>query len=235
MHTRVQTKPLQDLTWAEAEEAGLKTKTSWSQAGRSLLPDAEPTAMHIGRYDCYDLYPESQTRPKRVSNKPAVIIDLLAALFTVTRSAKRYRDSAQTCYQYGQHGFARAARRQKETLYAIKDKGLVGAIRTGRVRAVGTHGCLTVYRGEGYCFHSLLRPKGVVLPEAGNDPLTVEAKPKATNEPRLKDAVHTLEQLLVNADDAVKAGEFERLSFPPREQVVRHRREDDYCDQEQYD
>lgn len=226
--TAVEPQPLRHLNWDEAQAAGLKTKTSWSQAGRSLVQNAEPAAIHIGRYDVYDLYDESQTRPKRVSNKPPVIIDLLAAIFTVTRSAKRYRNSAETNYKYGKHGFAGSARRQKAHLYGLKDKGLIAAFRAGRVQAVGTHGCLTIYRGEGYCFHSLLRPKDAVLPEVGTDPLTVEAKPKATDEPRLKDAVHTLEELQVSADDAIKAGEFDRLSFPPREQVVRHRNDDDF-------
>ena len=35
---------LQDLSWADAAAVRLKTKTAWSQAGRSLRPDAEPAA-----------------------------------------------------------------------------------------------------------------------------------------------------------------------------------------------
>ena len=225
----------QELTWDEAEAAKLKTKTAWSQAGRRLVQDAEPAAMHIGRYDVYFLYDESQTRPKRVG-KPPLNIDLLAALFTATRAAKRYRNAAQTHYQMFQHGFASTCRRQKERLYQLKDNGLVAAVRSGRVQAVSAHGCLTVYKGGGYCYHSLLRPKGAVLPEAGTDPLTVEAKPKEADEPRLKDAVHTLKELPALADDAIKAGEFERLSFPPRQRPVRqvstmrfgYSEEDDY-------
>lgn len=229
MNTTIKPEPqLKDLSWDEAKAAGLKTKTSWSQAGRSLLSAAEPAAMHIGRYDVYDLYDESQTHPKRVSKKPAVIIDLLAALFTITRSAKRYRDSAQACYRSEQYGFAGSASRQKKHLYQLKDNGLVAAVHTGRVKAIGTHGCLTIYRGEGYCYHSLLRPKGIVLPEVGNAPLIIEAKPKTTDEPRLKDAVHTLQELPPLADIAIKAGEFERLSFPARERVNRHRNDDYY-------
>jgi hypothetical protein len=229
------TQQLRDLSWDEAKAAGLKTKTAWSQAGRSLARDAKPAALHHGWYDSYCLYDVSQTRPKRISKKPPEIIDLLAAIFTVTRSAKRYRNSAQTCYQYGKHGFASNFRKQKEHLYQLKDDGLVAAVRNGRVQAVGTHGRLTVYRGEGYCFHSLLRPKGAVLPEVGNNPLTVEAKPKATDEPRLKDAVYTLEELKVSAADAVATGEFERYSFPARERVLRHRHEDDDYDEEEYE
>jgi hypothetical protein len=230
---------LEHLTWDAAEAAGLRTKTSWSQAGRSLVPNAKPAALHHGKYDTYFLYAESQSRPKRVvTEKPAVPIDLLAAIFTVTRSAKRYRDSAQTCYQHRKHGFARMARKQKEYLYELKDDGIVAAFRQGRVQAVGTHGCLAVYRGEGYCYHSLLHPKGTVLPElktrgttdTGNEPLTVEAKPRGTKEPRLKDACHTLEELPKLAEEALASGEFVRLSFPPRQPEPRYH--DRYYDEE---
>ena len=36
-------------------------------------------------------------------------------------------------------------------------------------------GVLTVYRGEGYCYHSLLRPSDVELPEEAAGELTVDA------------------------------------------------------------
>ena len=223
------------LTYAESGAAGLKTQTAWGKGGRSLLRDARPAAWYLSRYDMYYLYDVSQTRPKRVGT-PTVAIDVCSALFTVTRSAKRFRDAAQAHYKISQHGFSGRCRRQKEHLYALKDNGLVAAVRNGRVQAVGTHGCLTVYRGGGYCFHSLLRPKGAVLPDTGNEPLTVEAKPKNVDEPRLKDAIHTLSELPPLADEAVKAVEFERLAFPTRKRVVRYSRNDDYDNgKEDYD
>lgn len=226
---------LKHFTWDEAASAGLRTKTAWSQAGRSLLRDAKPAALHNGRYDTYYLYDESQTRSKRVVNeRPPVSIDLLAAIFTATRSAKRYRDAAQAHYLNDHHGFAGTSRKRKEYLYTLKDNGIVAAVHQGRLQAVGRHGVLTVYRGEGYCFHSLLRPKESLLPEVGTEPLTVEAKPKESDEPRLTDACQTLEQL-PGAADAVNAVEFDRLSFPARMRKARHRHDYEEKEDSEYD
>ena len=149
------------------------------------------------------------------SERPPKEIDLLVACWTVSRSAKRYRDMAQTCYRRRKHGFAGEARRQKDHLYTLKDRGIVAAHLSGRIAPVSLVGDgLVEYRGEGFCFHSFLCPKGVNLPSSCNgQPLLVEAKPKEAREPRLRDAVHTLEALPEVPDS------FERLV--PKWQIIR--------------
>ena len=227
---------LQHLTWTAANTAGLMMKTGWEQAGRSLLWDAKPAAIHREKDTIYYLYAVDQTSPKQVETIP-VTIDLLASIFTVTRSAKYYRDLAQTCYHDENIGLAKSASLQKKHLYALKDNGLVAAVRNGRVQAVGTQGCLTIYRGEKYCFHSLLRPKGALLPEVSHEPLRVAAKSKSIDESRLIIAVRTLEELPSLVDDAVKAGDFERMAFSARKlpeppaPSMRY----DYSEEEDYD
>src|SRR5690348_6256369 len=47
-------------------------------------------------------------------------IDLLAAIFAVNRSAKRYRNTK--CYAGRNHSFATRAKEQKELLYELKDR-----------------------------------------------------------------------------------------------------------------
>lgn len=201
------------------------------------LPRDAAVREEAGRWSYRFLWPREMVEaarlahpPRRIKSAPAKHVDLLAAIFGVNRSAKRYRDAAQKNYQSGTHGFAGNCKERKEQLYRLKDRGIVEAYRNGRLNAEGVHGVLTVYRGEGYCFHSLLRPVGAVLAElefAANASgcLYVEQKPKSAREPRLKDSIATLEAL---SKDEEHAG-FHRLSFPPRPQRARYRDyEDDY-------
>lgn len=200
--------------WTEVPEY-LKTKTSWAQEGRSVLRGSEPVAIietsYCGRrVGCYGLYSHGQTKPKRQCvRRPPKVIDLLAAIWTVTRTAKRYRDAASKSYKKGKHGMAGQCRRRKEQLYLLKDKGIAEAVHLGRISAVGIHGGFCVYRGEGYCFHSALKPIEFDPPEGSvrDDTLTVEAKPKQ-KEPRLYDAEHTLSTI-----KSMQVG-FERLDYP---------------------
>jgi len=177
----------------------------------------------------YDVYRISDCVPMRaVKEVPPVEIDLLQAVFTANKAAKRYRDSAQSNYRHGQHGFAGHAKETKETLYALKDKGIAAAYRQGRLSFVGTHGNMGLYRGDGYCFHSTLIPETCELVDNQQEAVFVEAAPKGTREGRLKDATHTLAAL---ADDT--AG-FRRLSRPAivREQEDRaYRPSEDYNDE----
>lgn len=185
--------------WDEAFADGLRTRTQWNKKGRALLKDAKPISEFLGNYDNYHLYPESATRLKiRFNVYPAKKIDLLASIFVVTRAAKRYRDAASKCYELKAYGPATTNRHKKEICYELKDRGIVSAFRSGLIHPVSTSSNLTVYRGDGYCFHSLLRPVEWVQPENQNtedNPIFVEAKPKDPKEPRLKDAIATLEAL----------------------------------------
>ena len=155
---------------------------------------------HAARVRQAEANPEWQQAVNRRKNRkehPPQKVDLLAAIFAATRSAKRYRDAAQTCYRAGKHGFAGHARRQKASLYALKDRGIAAVYLAGRIAPVRRVGDgLVEYRGEGYCYHSTLHPKGLDMPVAAEShPLLVEAKPREAAEPKLKDAVHTLKAL----------------------------------------
>ena len=164
------------------------------------------------RYDGYRL---SDCRPvRKCTERPPNSIDLLAAIFAVNKSAKRYRDAASKCYGAGSHAFARAASRRKQELYDLKDRGIAEALRTDRLSLVGIHGGLALYRGAGYCFHSTLLRDVEPIPEALNtENVFVEAKPREATEPRLKDAIKTLEDL-PDADEDCR-----RLSQPRHERI----------------
>jgi hypothetical protein len=70
----------------------------------------------------------------------------------------------------------------------------------GFVAAACLHGTLTVYRGSGYCFHSPLRPTGVILESHSSNEVFVEARPRKASEMRLCDATATLEQIAVDRE-----------------------------------
>jgi len=203
----------------------------------------EAAKMESGKYWVRFLWPAEIVEAVRLAHPARKVkivepktVDLLAAIFGVNRSAKRYRDAAQMNYRSGAHGFAGNCKERKQALYILEDRGIVEACRLGRLKAEGTHGVLTVYRGEGYCFHSLLRPLGPSLPALefdANDAgcLFVEQKLKSAREPRLKDSIATLEAL----SKEEQYGDFQRLSFPPRPSQRRARfrdYEDDYYQQE---
>ena len=128
-------------------------------------------------------------------DRPAEEVDLLLAIFTVNKTAKRYRDAASRHYQRRQHGFAGDASSKKHSLYRLKDLGIMSAHQLGRLSFLATHGNLAVYRGEGYCFHSYLLPADALPLEneaSQSSPVFIEATPKGGTEARLKDAKLTL-------------------------------------------
>ncbi len=188
--------------FAEKQLEKLAARGKWNEAGKAILGSAE--VFFVGKFKKsgvglleYSIYRESDTRPKRVANyREPVTVDLLAAIFAVNRAAKRYRDAASAQYWASNHGFARRAKITKTHLYELKDRGISAALQTGRIAYEGTHGGFALYRGEGYCYHSTLSPADAVLPvEPLAAALRVEAKPRTAKEPRLKDAVATLEAL----------------------------------------
>lgn len=184
--------------------------TAWRRCGCKVISGSKPHAIRTCRVGggarkksvTYAVYRRDQTLSVQKRNPPRKTVaypltsqNVLAAIFSANRSAKRFRDAAQSCYQLGAHSVARMNKKRKETLYSLKENGLVYAYRAGFVVAVGLHGSLTVYRGEGYCFHSPLRPENVTLETASEEMVFVEAKPRKASEMRLRDAVATLEQI----------------------------------------
>jgi len=127
--------------------------------------------------------------------KPAPTPELLPAIHAVNRAAKRWRDAAQRYYDSGMFGLASNARRKKESLYALKDRGIAAAFHSGRIAPIEIHAGLCLYQGDGYSFHSPLTPKCVEVPEGDASPITVEAKPQAAKEPRQRDAMALLAAL----------------------------------------
>jgi hypothetical protein len=161
---------------------------------------------------------EAQIRREQRKTKLDTLenVDLLVAIFTVNRAAKRQRDLAQKHYRNGMHGFAGSSRKRKEEYYDLKDRGIMSAHQAGQLSCEYRHGNLFLWRGEGYSFHSTLKPTGLeVLEMALNDGqqhLFIEAKPKGAKEPRIADAVYTLEGLVgyLEPDPA----KYERVQAP---------------------
>ncbi len=180
------------------DQEQLLSRTKASELGLKPRPGAQPAEIRRGRYQDYPVFRREDLVPKQQRQSiPPETVDLLAAVFTVNRAAKRYRDTSQSHYQGRRHGLSRVASERKRDLYSAKELGLAAAYKAGRITFCGTHGRLAVYRGEGYCFHSLLIPADV--PEETqaltDKTLIIESKPKGVGEARLKDAVFTLKDL----------------------------------------
>lgn len=124
-------------------------------------------------------------------------LDVLAALFTLNRRAKRCRDSAQKYYLAGMHGLASTMRKEKERIYRLKGQALHYLIEEGRLGISGFHrfdggNWSELLVGDGYSFH---RPcpaqSGDVQVRDG-----IEAKPKGAKEPTLAVAFEVVERFL---------------------------------------
>lgn len=229
--------------WSKA-----KSKTEWRRQGRRIRKAEEP----IGTKSCrtgngaavWHVFAEDQTEPiHRKQLRPPVVLpktpeNILAAIFTVNRSAKRFRDAASSLYAKARggdrslHGFVRQNKEKKNKLYRLKDRGIIYAFGQGWIRCEGVHGSLTLYRGCGYCFHSLLRPKKLDIEETGDVALFIESKPKDKGELRLKDAEATLKQL-----DVDEKG-FQRMNLPRFSRPSRHAHRhqiDEWSDEDDWD
>lgn len=174
----------------------LLAQTAAGKRGLKLKTCARPITSKRGRSMQYKVYRLSDFEPKRVVKEvPAEKIDTLLATFTVNRATKRYRDAAASYYGQGLHGFAGYSRRTKEHLYRLKEAGISWAFKNSLLDFVGIHGSLALYRGSGYCFHSVLVPVEAPIQELSDEQFFKEAQPKECGEAKQKDAVHTLQQL----------------------------------------
>ena len=207
------------LSRTDARRCGL-TVPKYIQPARIITIN-----LGYGRGKCeYEAFRESDCVPHAKRREiPAREVDLLAALFAVNKSAKRYRDAAQKLYQCDSHTWAGDAREKKEELYDLKDRGIVAAAKQGRLQFAGMHGRLAVWRGEGYCFHSTLVPQDTgASPQLTDDDEHTfqDAAPREAKEARLKDAMFTLESLPAAADS-----DFTRLPPPSMSSRRKIRRE----------
>jgi len=179
--------------------------TEWGRRGFHVLRDQEPHCWLSGRVGSrrsktitWAVYREDQVIPKRkITLKPPEQIDVLAAVWAVNRAAKRCRDAAQSCYQAGAHAFAGSNKDKKEKYYDLKSQALNYLIADGRLQVAGRHlisggNWAEVLKGEGYTFHRPCPPQEGEAPELDG----VEAKSRDRTEPKLKDALYTLELYL---------------------------------------
>jgi hypothetical protein len=151
--------------------------------------------------------------------QPGKELPLLDAIREISHAAHRQRDAAGKHYEAGTHSFAKNSRERKETLYALKERGIVAAHKAGLLRYIGcTPQGMAVYEyGEGgmQCFHSCLHPstKERVPVEGHPETLFVKAKQRQAT---VKDAEFTLEAL---SNDLTG---YERVSAPrkPKDPVI---------------
>lgn len=126
-------------------------------------PDVEPREVDVSPpsphpeidYDALDPLPRSE--------------DLLVALFTINRHAKRLDEQADAAYEHGHGAEARAHALRKRALYRTKTvvlhclaKSDPDAIRVVRHELDGDHELFCLTLDEGYSFH---QPLGAVEPD----------------------------------------------------------------------
>jgi len=160
------------------------------------------------------VYRHDQVEPKRkVHLRGPELVSLLAAVWTINRTAKRYRELASSQYRGRRHGLARHARGKKEMLYAYKGQALHYLVADGTLQHVGYHrfpgdNWAEVLTGGGFTFH---RPCPTPKQASAEARTMIEAKPREIGEPRLTDAIHTVDEYLKGKDPV------EIYEWPPRE------------------
>jgi len=125
-------------------------------------------------------------------------LDILAALWTLNRRAKRCRDLAQTYYLKSMHGLARAMRLEKERIYELKGQALAhlvieGVLVGGTYHKFNDGNWAEVLQGDGYSFH---RPCAPQNDAAAMTMEMIDAKPKGGREPTIKIAMSVVETFL---------------------------------------
>ncbi len=183
------------------------SETAWSKRGYRLKADAEPHCTRSVRSHSastqliYPVYRDDQVEPKRQQNlMPAAIINILPALWVINRRAKRCREMAKSHYRHGSHGFAATCKDEKEEMYRLKGQALHYLLEEQRLILVGHHRFpggiwAELLQGEGFTFHRPCQPQEGA---AAEDRSEIEAKPRGTKEPRLKDAIHTVTAYLAD-------------------------------------
>jgi RNase P/RNase MRP subunit p29 len=180
------------------------SKTEWSKRGYRVRQDAQPhcyRSIHFtGRGSVtYAVYRDDQVESKRrVSLMPPTLIDALSAVWAINRRAKRCHDLASSHYKSGTHGFSAMVKNEKLELYRLKGQALHYLRKQRRLETAGYHrfpsgNWAEVLEGGGYTFH---RPCPDRSDETAKEIDEIEAKPRGSKEPRLKDALHTIKVYL---------------------------------------
>ncbi len=180
------------------------TMTEWGHRGFRPIKGTQPHATirvhqyRRGHFE-FDVYREDQVEPKRRHNPiPAQLILIAAAVWVINRRAKRCRDQADTAYCSRSHNLAQLRSQEKNDLYKLKEQAIEHLLREGTAVVTGHHrfageNWAELIECEGYTFHRPCSPVEGVMPE---DLAQIEAKPRGTKEPRLKDALHTIKEYL---------------------------------------
>lgn len=177
-----------------------QSETAWRQQKRKLKVNAEPAGYKRAHSKQWPVYTEDQTEPMRqVKQKPPQKVDVLAAVWTVNRYAKRMRDKAARCYSTRTYSFASDAKCRKEEAYKLKNQVLAHLLNDGVVQVQGYHRFgddlyAYILAGSGYTFHQPCpEPEN---PETAECREAIEAKPKSAAECKLKDAMYTIKEFL---------------------------------------
>lgn len=204
----------------DLQERGLRPRTGET-------PAAIEKWQGVGRSGVRHLWRLDQTVEKVARSLIPATIEItpenvLRAVWSVNRAAKRRRDAASASYENAMHGFAGHHRREKEGYYRQKDTGIMWLAAAGHVTATHRHGGLVVWEGGGFSFHSTVAPLDAdALPDNGSEPIRIEARPRGSREMRLVDATALIARLTVDM------AQFARLAAP---RIARKPRLDWECD-----
>jgi hypothetical protein len=181
----------------------LLTRKAWKERGRSVPRDARPARIEPWYYPGSGsgerhLFAFEQTKEIRKKREPKVLADIVGCLFTLNRRAKRCRDQAQKYYRRRMYGFAAKRREEKEECYELKDQALAHLIAEGKLHETNEYhifpggNVARVVTDGRFWFHRPMPgppPAGATLTSLE----LVEAKPKDFREPRIVDAIATVQ------------------------------------------
>lgn len=179
------------------------SNSEWQQCGYRVKSGETPHCIRsvpCGRgAKSYPVYRDDQVSPKRPRlEKPSQIIDILAAVWGINRRAKRCRVLTRIHYENGAHGLTRTRKDEMRELYRLKAQALHYLHAEALVTIVGYHRFPTgnwaeVMQGGGYSFHRPCPPQDcATVVEIGE----IDAKRREPTEPRLKDAIFTVQSYL---------------------------------------
>ena len=181
-----------------------RSATDWAFRGYRVKPGEQPIAYltrNVGKLVTYGVYRADQVEPRIVKGPitPPVQVDVLAALWAINRHAKRLRDRGCGQYDDLRRDLARKTAAKKRDLYRRKGQALAHLLAEGLLTVSGYHvfgddRWAEVLEGAGYRFHRPCPPPRTAVEHLSLD--GIEAKPRARNEPRLRDAILTLDRYL---------------------------------------
>lgn len=178
------------------------SRTEWQRQGFIVRPAQEPHAVIGGRvggrYRCWEVFRDDQVEAgKRRVTRPAALVPILSAVWAINRHAKRLRERASAWWDDCRRDLAGKNAMRKRELYKLKGRCLHHLLGDGLVAVAGycrfgQDGDLwaEVLAGGGYTFHRPC-PQVMNIPDVPHIEC-IDAKPRGTGEPRLRDALLTV-------------------------------------------